>query len=76
MCAVFERSFNDDPYEGLFQRGDAIGHSNIEKDTVEFRFRDEKFEFPAIAVVGNVATFNGYFYTAPVRKLRELRERN
>ncbi len=71
-----ERPYTDDPYEGLFERGHAIGYPKISTDSVEFRFRDEWFEFPTIAVVGTIASHNGYFYVAPVKKLRELAERN
>ena len=36
-----------------------------------FRYRDEVFEFPTQDVFW-LAKFNGYFYDAPVEKLREL----
>ena len=58
-------------YAALYDKGIAAGHSDIERDVLVFRFRDETFEFPTFKAYPYVE-FNGYFYTAPVDKLREL----
>ena len=62
----------DDPLEGMWKRGLAMGNSVLRTDTMRFRYRDEVFEFPCILVIPDIAVYNGYFYTAPVKRLREL----
>jgi hypothetical protein len=62
-----------DSFLGVYDRGYAVGESNIKTDTMRFRFRDETFEFPASAVIPDIATYNGYFYEARVEDLRRLR---
>lgn len=64
-----------EPWRALYDRGCAVGHSNIMNDLMTFRFRDEVFEFPAIKVLA-LARYNGYFYECPVEKLRELKVKN
>lgn len=59
-------------HESLHSEGIAVGWSDIRNDRMHFKFRDETFTFPTIAVPLGVATFNGYFYTAEVETLREL----
>lgn len=63
------------PFKELNDRGLAIGSSNICADTMSFDYRDEHFEFPAMEVF-RLATHNGYFYTAPIEKLRALAKKN
>jgi len=67
------------PYESLFRKGVAVGHSDIKTDSVNFIFNDkgvcERFTVPTISTVG-MATYNGYHYTAKVEKLREWEKAN
>jgi hypothetical protein len=58
-------------YEALYERGIAVGESDIRHDEMHFSYRKEKFTFPTMKVYRYV-DFNGYFYTASVDKLREL----
>lgn len=58
-------------YDALYERGIAVGHSDIKTDTMSFTFRDENFTFPTIKAYP-LAQYNGYFYVAPIDKLREL----
>ena len=60
-----------EPHAALHDRGLAVGCADITRDEMHFWFHDEKFDFPTIAVHG-IATFNGYFYTAPIDALRKL----
>jgi hypothetical protein len=60
-----------DPYAGVYERGIAVGHSDVKSDTMVFRFRDEKFELPSIDAM-RVARYNGYFYEAHIDDLRRL----
>lgn len=64
-----------EPYANLYDRGLAIGSSSIHTDTMQFDYRDEHFEFPAMEVF-RLSTYNGYFYTAPIEKLRALAKKN
>lgn len=63
--------------EELYEKGIAVGMSNIANDCLEFRFRDELFTVPAEILFSNppIATHNGYFYTARVSHLRALQEK-
>jgi hypothetical protein len=61
----------NDAFAGVFDRGFAVGHSNIKRDTIEFQFKGEFFEFPAAKAL-TVARYNGYYYEAPIDALREL----
>ena len=63
-----------EPYMELYEKGFAVGHSNIRDDTIEFDYHEEKWSFPTVSVYP-IAKFNGYFYVAPVEKLRELKRR-
>lgn len=64
---------DDDSVEEFFSKGVALGRSDVMTDTVEFRFRDERYSFPTISTVG-IATWNGNYYTAKVEKLRKLKQ--
>ena len=55
----------------LYKKGIAVGQSNIYQDIMNFRYKKEEFIFPTMAVF-NLMSYNGYFYTAPVKKLRAL----
>ena len=57
--------------DAVYDRGIAVGVSNIRDDTMSFRFRDELFTFPTTRVFG-VAKFNGYWYEADIEDLRML----
>jgi len=56
-------------YEDLYAKGVAVGESDVVNDQIVFRFKEELFEVPTVSTVG-IATYNGYFYTAKVDKLR------
>ena len=56
-------------YEELFAKGVAVGMSDVFNDQIVFKFKEEVFEVPTVSSVG-IATYNGYFYTAKVDKLR------
>lgn len=58
-------------YDSLYDKGKAVGEIDIRRDEMHFRFRQEKFTFPTRRVF-HIAVYNGYFYTAPIDKLREL----
>ena len=55
-----------------WKRGLAVGQTDIITDSIDFRFKDEKFNFPALQVM-DICKQNGSFYTAKVEKLRALR---
>jgi len=59
-------------FGALYDKGIAVGHADIARDTVIYRFRDEIFEFPTHKVPRNFLNYNGYFYTAHVDDLRKL----
>ena len=58
-----------------WKRGLAVGQPDIRSDSIYFSYKDEKFNFPALQVIG-ICKQNGSFYTAKVKKLRELRNRH
>jgi hypothetical protein len=59
------------PFKEVYDRGVAIGHSNITTDAILFRFKDEWFDIPSSKAL-SVAQWNGYFYEAPIDALRKL----
>ena len=61
-----------DPYQAVYDRGIAVGKSDVRNDTMTFRWRDEVYEFPLLEV-HPLAYYNGYFHEIPVEKLRELK---
>ena len=60
-----------DPYTALYERGTAVGFSDVKTDSVAFRFRDEQFQFPSGRVFPYMK-WNGYFYEADINELRKL----
>ena len=60
-----------DGLEGVFKRGVAVGYSDIKRDEITFRFRRELFTFPTVRVM-RVARYNGYFYEADIKDIREM----
>lgn len=62
------------PYEELNDKGLAVGWEDIRNDAMVFRFHDELLSFPTIAA-HPLAQYNGYFYTVPIEKLRELKQK-
>jgi len=62
-------------HESLYESGFAIGFEDIKADSMIFEFWDEEFKFPTM-VVFPITTFNGFWYTAPIKKLRALAEKN
>lgn len=60
------------PYgEKLFDRGVAVGQTDIRLDAMHFKFRDELFTIP-LARAMEVARHNGYYYEAPIDEVRRL----
>lgn len=57
--------------EKHYKRGNAVGGSYIQDDSLCFRYRDEVFEFPTIEVMHLVKN-DGTWYVVPVNKLRRL----
>lgn len=64
-----------EPHATLHSLGIAVGWSDIKKDALVFEFQKERFELPTIEAF-QIAEWNGYFYTAPVIKLRALANKN
>lgn len=63
-----------EPHATLHSQGLAVGWSDIKKDSLVFEFRKERFEFSTVEAFP-IARFNGYFYTAPVKKLRAMQKK-
>ena len=61
-----------DQFAALYERGMAVGQSNIKNETMDFRFRDETFTFPLLVVYPVIENSHLGFYTVPIDKLREL----
>ena len=61
-------------FEHYYKRGIAVGMPDIRTDAIVFFWRGEEISLPTIAVLGKppVAKSNGTFYTAPLKKLREI----
>jgi hypothetical protein len=59
-------------FDALYERGIAVGQSDIKNDVVNFVFRDEKYSFPTLKVYGFLEDTHMGFYWAPIDKLREL----
>ena len=60
-----------DPFVTVYDRGAAVCETDIRKDVMVCRFRDEVFEMPIVQIHPHVQ-YNGYFYEIPIDKLREL----
>ena len=60
-----------EPFEALYARGMAYGHSDVKTDTMHFTFKGEKFSFPTMKA-WPFAKYNGYFYEASINDLRKL----
>ena len=61
-----------DIYDAVYGRGLAIcNRPDIKTDTMAFRFKDELFQLPTTEIHPH-AEWNGYFYTIPIDKLREV----
>lgn len=60
-----------EPHAALYEKGIAVGQSDVKNDLLVFRFGEEVFEFPTIELVGKTE-WNGYFYTMKADKLRKL----
>lgn len=63
---------SNDRFQALYDRGIAVGQSDISTDTMFFRYGDEKWEFPTPKVSPFIENSGYGFYTAPVDRLREL----
>ena len=55
------------------KKGFALGRGDIKNDTIDFRFRDEVFTFPA-RDVADIVRCNGSFYEAKIDDLRKLKK--
>ncbi len=55
-----------------WKKGLAVGRPDIVTDSIDFSYKDEKFRFPALAVM-DICMQNGSFYTVKVKKLRALK---
>ena len=60
--------------ETLYRKGIAVGEADIKTDELHFRFRKELFSFSTMQAM-EVARHNGYFYEAPVKKLRAMKRK-
>ena len=58
-------------FEHVYDRGLAVGESDIQRDRMVFRFRAEVFEFPTVKAHA-IAKYNGYWYEAPIDEVRKL----
>ena len=61
-----------DQFSSLYDKGFAVGLSNIKNDTITFTYRDEEFMFPTFNVYPYVEWTGLGFYICPVDKLREV----
>ena len=61
----------NDAFQSVYERGYAVGHSDIKRDAIVLQYKDEIFDLPT-SVALRVARFNGYFYEAPIEALRKL----
>ena len=57
------------------RRGFAVGRADIKTDSIDFVFKDEKWNFPSLRVVG-LCRSNGTFYIASPKALRKLAREN
>ena len=57
--------------QAVYDRGFAIGVSDIKNDRMNFRFRDEIFAIPTISVVKQ-AKWNGYWFEIGIDELRRI----
>ena len=71
MSVAFEKKYFPPVTQAVYDRGFAIGVSDITNDRMNFRFRDEIFEMPAISVIKH-AKFNGYWYEIAIDDLRRI----
>lgn len=62
-------------FRELFKQGIAYCYSDIKTDSFNFEFEDEFYSFPTIEGIG-IAVYNGYFYTAKIKDVRALAEKN
>lgn len=58
--------WNGNNFTKLYERGIAVGLSDIKRDTMTFRCGSEKFTLTWRSFM----RWNGYFWEAPVKKLR------
>ena len=63
---------SSDQFAALYERGMAVGQSDIKSDTITFTYRDEEFMFPTFNVYQFVEWTGLGFYVCPVDKLREV----
>ena len=57
--------------QAVYDRGYAVGMSDITNDFINFRFRDEIFEIPALMVM-KFTKWNGYWYEIGIDDLRRI----
>ena len=61
----------NDAFQSVYERGFAVGHSDIRRDAIVLQYKDEIFDLPTVQAM-KVARWNGYFYEAPIEALRKL----
>ena len=71
MSVASEKKYFPPVTQAVYNRGIAIGVSDIKNDRMNFRFRDEIFEIPSIMAIPH-SYFNGYWFEIHIDKLREL----
>lgn len=57
------------------RRGFAVGKADIRTDSIDFTYWSEKYNFPALRVIGMCEVDEG-FYLARIAKLRKLAKEN
>lgn len=60
-----------DSFASVYEKGHAVGHSNVRDDTMTFRYREEVFDLPTRLLHG-ISKWNGLFYEAKVDDLRRV----
>lgn len=60
-----------DSFSAVYDKGHAVGNSNVRDDTMTFRYREEVFDLPTRLLHG-VSNWNGLFYQAKVEDLRRI----
>ena len=65
----------NDAFASVYERGFAVGHSDIRRDAIVLQYKDEIFDLPT-SVALRVARWNGYWYEAPIEQLRKLDAEN
>lgn len=60
-----------DTFSTVYERGVAVGFSDVHTDEMVFQYKSETFSLPA-RQAHQIARWNGYFYEAPIDEVRKL----